>query len=789
MANDIKWAADTAAVAGLDTASVVLALLPDATGFDWKATDSTRAASFDPNEHIVVPGVAYGAPLPLTAGAWHRRLPGDQPQLRDFGAKGDGDSYGGVTEVGAIASGQAALTIAQPRFKAGDVGSAITVARAGPPDVHGVPTTLASTIVTYVSETEVTLADAASSTVLLTQDRLASWRGASMVSGQPTLLVRSPIFTVADVGKTIVVAGASFEDVLVNGVLTRFVISLVTTIAAFTNATTVTLVDSAPVTVAGAQIYWGTDDTAAIQDAINFMASYPLRSRALDLPRGMFMFSNLFIPGEIVGLSLNGVSYWDSTLMCFEHSDAAAIWNKSQEFKMFDMTLMSALPSAMNKRTKKSGLRNDKEYTPQTLPVADVDCVISRCRISAFSSGIYHKGRSLVMRGFNHIATCDWGVEFEWPDEADYEPGTGVMTDYLGFRGNIIEGLRCHSMGFGAVLNNGTNAHKIWGLKLDNIILDIGRHIFKGHLGTGGMLTNSASLMTPLEVVVLTGGSNFTVANINAIGARPPGEPAYTPKTLIRLEAGGNPGPTGTTGKYRAGIFSNVQLAASEQSAVVVEENTQLLGLKFDDFTFDGIGTDAPLDWSAFDFVIPEPVVPPVPPSVLTGTVEINRPLMIGGTSRRSFVHNDQALKTIYLNGARRVGSHSTPLASGTAPVVIENGHYQYTPTLTATTNAGATTVSVWDYVYLSGGLVQVSGQCTVKALQAGNCTLQISLPTPSNFTGSGQASGSFIAGNAGSNIAGVADSNGSTNAFEVRWVAPDTAIKTFAFVATYRVI
>lgn len=783
MPNEIIWAANKAAVTNLDTDDVSLALLPDATGFDWKEIDSAEVAGFDPNEHIIVPGKANGVDVPLTTGAWHRRLPGEQPQLRDFGAKGDGQSSGGISEFGAIALGSAVLTIARPRFTPDDVGRPITVVAAGPNDSDDEPTTLVTTISTFTSATEVTLATTASNTVTLTDRKPAAWRGPIMVANQSTLTTYAPIFDPADVGKVIVVAGASSEIVGSKTV----VISLVTTITTVNSPTSVTLADDATVYAPVAQIYWGTDDTSAIQDAIDFMASYPLRSRALELPRGVFMFSHLEI--DMLGLSLNGVSYWDTTLMCFEHSSAPAIWNKAQEFKMFDMTLMSTFPSAMNKQRQKPGLKNDKAYSPGTRPEADVDCVISRCRISSFYQGIYHIGRSLVMRGFNHIATCEWGIELEWPDEDDYEPGGGVMTDALGFRGNIIEGLRCHSMGSGAVLNIKPNAHKSWGLKLDNIILDIGRHIFKGHLGTGGMITNSASLMTPMEVIVLTGGSNFTIANINALGARPAGQLPYTPKTLIRLEAGATPGPTGTTGKYRAGIFSNVQLAASEQSAVVVEENTQLLGIKFNDFTFDGIGTDAPLSWSAFDFTLPEPVVPPVPPSVLTGTVEINRPLMIGGTSRRSFVHNDQVLKTIYLYGARRIGSHSTPLASGISPVVIENGHYQYTPTLTATTNVGATTASVWDYVYLSGGLVQVSGHCTAQALGAGDCKLQISLPTPSNFTGSGQASGSFIAGNAGSNIAGIVDSNGSTNAFEVRWVAPDTAIKTFAFVATYRVI
>ena len=677
MPNEIVWAADTAAVASQDTDDVVLALLPDATGFDWKAVDSTRAASFDPSEHIVVEGDE-----PLTTGAWYRRLPGDQPQLRDFGVKGDG----------AVAS----------------------------KDEDG---------------------------------------GAAMTSGQATLTIASGPFVASDVGKVITVSGAA-----VGGT------TLISTIVGFTDNTTVTLADAASETVSATTVYWGTDDTDAINEAIKFMAYYPLRSRALQVPRGIYMFTMLEVPNNVLGLSFNGESYWVSSFICFANDSEPAIYNKAQEFKMFDMTLMSALSSAENRATGKHGLRNDKIYTAMTRPIADVDCVVSRCRISGFSRGIYHKGRSLVMRGFNHIATCDWGIEFQWPDEADYEPGTGVMADNLGFRGNIIEGLRCHSMNSGAVLNDGPNAHKMRGLKLDNIILDIGRCIFKGHLGIGGMLTNSASLMTPTTALVLTGGSSFTVANINAVGIA-----EYTPPNLIRLEPGAYPGTR--TGMYRAGTLSNVQLSKSEQTSVIVAADTVLTGVKFDDFTFEDPGFTAPASYSAFQF------------NSTNSMVEINRPLIVAEASRRSFVHNTQASNVIHLNDASRAGGNATPLASSTVASVVIDDHYQYTPALTHTTNVAASTASVCDYVYLAGDLIQVSGRCTAQPGAAGNCVMQIALPVPSNFTGSGQAAGSFIAGTTGSNIAGVVDSNGSTNAFEVRWVAPDTTNRSFAFLATYRLI
>jgi hypothetical protein len=77
-------------------------------------------------------------------------------------------------------------------------------------------------------------------------------------SGQVTLTSASGRFAASDVGKTISVYGAGASGVPLN-----------TTIAGFTNSTTITLTASASTTVSGEDVAWGTDDTAAIQAAIN----------------------------------------------------------------------------------------------------------------------------------------------------------------------------------------------------------------------------------------------------------------------------------------------------------------------------------------------------------------------------------------------------------------------------------------------------------------------------------------------------------------------------------------
>lgn len=86
----------------------------------------------------------------------------------------------------------------------------------------------------------------------------------AMTNGSATLTSATASFTMADVGKVIQVKGAAATGVT----------SLVTTIQAYTSATTVTLTAAASTTVTGAQVMWGTDDTNAVQAAINAAVTY-----------------------------------------------------------------------------------------------------------------------------------------------------------------------------------------------------------------------------------------------------------------------------------------------------------------------------------------------------------------------------------------------------------------------------------------------------------------------------------------------------------------------------------
>jgi hypothetical protein len=85
------------------------------------------------------------------------------------------------------------------------------------------------------------------------------------MNASAVLTSASGLFTAGDVGKTIAVKRA----------LTSGTSTLVTTIASYQSATQVTLTAAATVSSAtGLQVVWGTDDTAAIQAAINAAIAY-----------------------------------------------------------------------------------------------------------------------------------------------------------------------------------------------------------------------------------------------------------------------------------------------------------------------------------------------------------------------------------------------------------------------------------------------------------------------------------------------------------------------------------
>lgn len=117
----------------------------------------------------------------------------------------------------------------------------------------------------------------------------------SISSSSTTLTSTRSVFSAGDVGKIIVVVGA--------GTSGR---DLVTTISAYTSATQITLTASAGTTVSAADCIWGTDQTAAIQAAIN--AAWFGGGGKVIIPNGIYIIAGA-LQTNVNGLNMNSQLY------------------------------------------------------------------------------------------------------------------------------------------------------------------------------------------------------------------------------------------------------------------------------------------------------------------------------------------------------------------------------------------------------------------------------------------------------------------------------------------------
>ncbi|MEQ1955692.1 hypothetical protein [Mesorhizobium sp. CN2-181] len=501
------------------------------------------------------------------------------------------------------------------------------------------------------------------------------------------------------------------------------------------------------------------DDTAALQDAIHWMEYYPLRSRALTWERGIYSISQLKIPNEIAGISFNGRSFWDSTIMCRESGGEPVIRNSSQEFKMFHMSLMSARPNSENWANHKNGLHNDKGIGETT----DVDVTIGRCRIAGFYQGIYHKGRGLAAHN-NHFASCHFGIGLDWPSLGDYKPsdvsGVDVFDDHMGFRGIAISNTRFHSMSYAAVANIGANANKIANLKINDIVLDIGCRIFYGHLGLHGSITDSVSTLSATEILELTGGRDFNVSGIVGGGNAKGG--ARTPQNLIKL----------TEGLFIGGRFSNMVLSNSEEHAIR-DTSTRLRGVTFSDITFHDVGFDAPATSRAFSF------------GSQNSDIEIINAKLVGSDTLQGIVGNNYSNNRIRAINLSKEGNESPWIVGST--IILVGKRQRYSPARVNATNVIASSARPLEWFYLDDELIEIGGGITAQATAAGNCQVDLSLPVATLFTQPEQAWGALVAATAGLNVAGSVVANGTM--LRLRWLAPNTNNIRFSFRACYRLI
>lgn len=528
----------------------------------------------------------------------------------------------------------------------------------------------------------------------------------------------------------------------------------------------------------------------ALYDAINWMEFYPSRSRVLSWPPGLFCIENILeIPHENthLGVCFVGASMWDTNIKKMGANSNPVIRNYSQEFKMFRMALLTNQTNSYNWTNNVHGLVNDKGVDE----TADVDVTLKECRFQGFNSGVYHKGRGLSAHG-NHFSVNRYGIQLDFYDTSDYtgwnddDPDNFAFTDEGAFRGIMVSNTRFHSHDYAAIANIRNNAHKLNGLSVSNLLMDIGRRIFYGHLGREAKIDGCQSTNSRTACLELTGGKNFTISNcIFAGGDR--SVPESTSANLIQLKDGT---PTfsdpyhsvtntdGTTGLFEGGSFSNITLAKCEQDAIL-DESAQLKGVSFENIKASEIGYADTAGSDVITF------------ASTNSTVRIAGILLSGPDTIRSVVRSNSSTNK-FISSDVDTFENTTPHYSGGSSAALlamrtdEAMYYTPTANLSGATNTTSATPGELTWWYVGPTTIEVNGPVDVVAGAAGAVEFRIPMPVASNFSSQIQARGVFICNTSGVEIAGSVIADATNDQMLVRFNADGTSSRSFTLNAVY---
>lgn len=222
--------------------------------------------------------------------------------VEGFGALGNTQKASDCT----VTASSMTLSCASAHFAASDVGKTIGIPYGGANNGSAtVPQTFVTTIASFTSPTSITLTAAPVTTI----PGPRTVTDAAGTKAQFSFSSATANFVAGDIGKLISLPGAGLTLVGANG---NPQTSLITGINSSTSVNTsrqnLLTVSAKTVTIPGATIIWGTDDTVAIQSAITFACG---AKRPLVLGNGSYLTtaalvpcSNLFISGYGAGISI-----------------------------------------------------------------------------------------------------------------------------------------------------------------------------------------------------------------------------------------------------------------------------------------------------------------------------------------------------------------------------------------------------------------------------------------------------------------------------------------------------
>lgn len=124
----------------------------------------------------------------------------------------------------------------------------------------------------------------------------------NITSADATFTSATATFTSADVGKVITITGAAGTN-----------IDLTTTISSINSATSVELAATASATVTNVSFCYGTDDTVAIQAAINAVGALTIKYGTVFFPAGIYIVNGAYTATNNSQLAIPTISTTDTT--------------------------------------------------------------------------------------------------------------------------------------------------------------------------------------------------------------------------------------------------------------------------------------------------------------------------------------------------------------------------------------------------------------------------------------------------------------------------------------------
>jgi hypothetical protein len=411
----------------------------------------------------------------------------DGDDFQPVGAGSSSETINPEKEFGAIVDAQKAndctvtassttVTCSSAHFTSADAGKTIGIPYAGPNNGTLVNTgTLVTTISSVTDSQTIVLADAPSTTI--SGPRTLTDLGCAKTSGPGNCTSASAAFTQGDVGKKITIPGIGIPGSSFYGN------NQPTEIAKITSSTQIIIqrpsfasVSNQTVTIPGAVIIWGHDDTTALQNAIN---SGCLTHRVVLLNSGKSLTTAALVPCDgmtIVGqsTSMSTISPVGSGFSAFQNAGTVADPNENITYKNLELDLSGV-------RSNTYTAVNKAIFTTFNPNILIQNTYIHDCAATCIGTDFNPGGRfidNIVSYGGDQVAqfgaggggACIGLGTGNYPTE-DQIVSHNLVSD-CGAHGIFVESQTSGTLSTGIVISNNYVGNSGWGTSVGNGIAD-----------------------------------------------------------------------------------------------------------------------------------------------------------------------------------------------------------------------------------------------------------------------------------------------------------------------------